>query len=123
MTGLAVKRLKMAKPVPVPERPTHESCNSDIPKNTPPDRNISLPLTPPASEQRQPSAASSDALEILKDLQNDHSEVSNDGQKTIALPPDQYQHMLTALERDKLLKGYVDDKARCVCHPSLISIS
>ncbi|KAL3489191.1 hypothetical protein BJX62DRAFT_239278 [Aspergillus germanicus] len=61
----------MAKPVPVPERPT-------------------LPLTSPASEQRQPSAASSDALEILKDLQNDHSEVSNDGQKTIALPPDQY---------------------------------
>ncbi|KAL2871269.1 uncharacterized protein BJX67DRAFT_343983 [Aspergillus lucknowensis] len=68
MTDLAVKQVKMAKPVPVPERPTQGSCDSSIHKNTPPDRNINLPSTPPASERRQPSAASSDALGIFKNL-------------------------------------------------------
>ncbi|KAL2801896.1 hypothetical protein BJX63DRAFT_140175 [Aspergillus granulosus] len=102
----------MAKSVTIPERSMQESCDSDIHQSTPPDRNISLPLTPPASERRQPSDELSDALRIFKDLQIHHTEVSHNEQKTINLPPDQYLHFLRALERDKLLQDYVNDKVR-----------
>ena len=67
------------------------SCNSDTNEDTPPDRNISFPLTPPASEQRQLSARSvENAIGIFQALQNHHTELPYDEQKEIHLPPEKY---------------------------------
>ncbi|KAL4866876.1 hypothetical protein BDV12DRAFT_172191 [Aspergillus spectabilis] len=111
---MCITTLDMAKSVTIPKSYTQETCNSDTHESTPPDRNTSLPLTPPASERRQQSArfSTGNIIGIFQDLQNHHPEPSRDGQKTIDLPPEKYLQLLKALERDQSLQEYVCDKVR-----------
>lgn len=120
---IAVEPFDMAKSVAIPKSSMQDSCYSDTNENTPPDRNISFPLTPPASEQRQPSSGLpvENAIGIFQALQNHHTELSYDGQKTIHLPPDKYLQLVNALEGDRSLQEYVSDKVRyasCYYYPT-----
>lgn len=108
----------MAKSVAIPKGSMQDSCNSDTNEHTPSDRNISFPLTPPASEQRQPSAGLSvdNAIGIFQALQNHHTELPYDEQKEIPLPPEEYLELIDALECDRSLQEYVSDKVRYVSY-------
>ena len=87
-----------------------------VPKSadgTPPDRQIPLPLTPPATDDLQstslPQSPVSAVLDLIKQHQCHQSTVQS---RRLKVKPLEYEILLARLEELPELKGFVDDKLR-----------
>ena len=80
---------------------------------TPPERQIPLPLTPPATDEWHstsvPQSPVSAALNLIRQRQCHESTGQS---RQLKLKPLEYRNLLTRLEEHPKLKGFVNDKLR-----------
>lgn len=95
----------MANPISVPGDPIRRL---DPDTRTPPDKSSILPLTPPASSERQLSGFDLGAvLKTFDDCRSGHNQ-----QASIKLRPKDYDQLTEALEGHPVLGPYTQDKLR-----------
>jgi hypothetical protein len=84
-------------------------------KATPPEKDIQLPLSPPATGDRRPRTSDRSAVNGVLRIFGQHQDHSLSGHRVSrSLEPEQYELLLKTLKQSLELDDYVRDKVRQV---------